>query len=369
MADAKITRRQFVQGNAIAAAGLAVGLHGVPTIAAGNPENADTSKIKSYNENMEYRRCGKTDWMVSAVCLGGHWKRLNLVIPGLFNGRSWLSADMNNEDFHKNRYDVVTRCIQRGVNYIDACTGQEVMAYSRALKGRRDAMYLGYSWYQKEVRFADWRTLDQLKKSFDEGLQAAGLEYVDLWRIVCHEKSSRHTDQEIEWLMAALDWAKQSGRARMTGISSHDRPHLKKLIETYTDQLDVIVTPYTADTNVVTDESGLWAAIQKHDIGWFGIKPYASGSIFKGDGAPGNEQTAEDNQRARLSIRHILCNPAITAPIPGMAMVEHVDNAALAVMERRELDAEEQAQLQRMMNETWANLPYHYRWLRDWRMV
>jgi aryl-alcohol dehydrogenase-like predicted oxidoreductase len=369
MSTPSVTRRDFVRGSTALAAGLATGLTPTYTVAAGNPQNADTSKITSYNPDMEYRRCGKTNLMISSVCLGGHWKRLNTVVPGLFQGRSWLSAPTDDERFEKNRYDVVTRCIERGVNYIDACTAQEVIMYAKALKGRRDKMHLGYSWYQNEVRRAQWRSFDKLKESFDNGLKTAGLEYVDLWRITCHEQSSRHSDAEIEQLVKALEWAKKTGRARFTGISSHDRPHIKRLIETYPDQLEVIVTPYTAKTKVIEDKHGLWAAMKKHDVGWFGIKPFASGSVFKGNGAPGNEHEEEDNRIARLTVRYILCNPAITAPIPGMIRPDQVDNMALAVMERRELDVEEKAELDRAMDRAWANLPYHYRWLRDWEYV
>lgn len=369
MADQRVSRRDFVRGSAAVAAGLASGLTPTYTVAAGNPENADTSTIVNYNSDMEYRRCGKTNLMISAVCLGGHWKRLNTVIPGLFQGRSWLSAPTDDERFEKNRYDLVTRCIERGINYIDACTAQEVIMYSKALKGRRDKMYLGYSWYQNEVRRAEWRSFDKLKESFDNGLKTAGLDYVDLWRITCYEQSSRHSDAEVEQLARALEWAKKSGRARFTGISSHDRPHIKRLIETYPDQLEVIVTPYTAKTQVIDDQHGLWAAMKKLDVGWFGIKPFASGSLFRGDGSPGNPHEEEDNRIARLTVRYILCNPAITAPIPGMIRPEQVDNMALAVMERRELDVEEKAELDRAMDRAWANLPYHYRWLRDWEYV
>ena len=119
-------------------------------------------------------------------------------------------------------------------------------------------------------------------------------------------------------MVAALEWAKKSGRARFTGISSHDRPHIKRLIEKFPQQLEVICTPYTAKTKVVTDESGLWAAMKKLDVGWFGIKPFASNSIFKGDSAPDSPHADEDNRIARLALRAILCNPAITAPIPGL---------------------------------------------------
>ncbi len=384
MAQSKVTRRDFVKTTAAAAAGAAVGLTPTFTVHAGNPEKADTSKIINYNPEMEYRRCGKTDWMVSAVCLGGHWKRVNGVVPGVFQGRGWLSAKLDMPEFEKNRTDVVTRCIERGINYIDACTREECIMYSKALKGRRDRMYLGFSWYQEEMRGlsnrwqqakkkgepmpAGWIT-DGLKKALDNGLTKTGLEYVDLWRITLHEGSSRHEDVEMEEMLAALEWAKKTGRARCTGFSSHDRPHIKAWIEKAKDIIDVVVTPYTAKTKVVEDKHGLWAAMDKQDVGWFGIKPYASGSLFKGDGTPGNPHEEADNRLARLTLRYILQNPAITGPIPGMITVEQVDNAALAVKERRALDVEERAELERATEEMWANLPYHYRWLKDWEYV
>ena len=368
MAD-KLTRRKFVRDSAVVAAGVAVGLGGTQTVAVGNPAKADTSKIVNYNPEMEYRRCGKTNWMTSVVCLGGHWKRVNTVVPGLFKGRSWLSAKLDSKEFEKNRWDVVTRCMERGINYIDACTAQEVIMYAKALKGRRDKMHLGYSWYQNEVRNGGYRTTEKLKESFNSGLKKAGLEYVDLWRITMHEQSGRHSKKEVEQMVAALDWAKKEGRARFTGISSHDRKHIKWMIETFPKTFDVIVTPYTAKTKVVKDEHGLWAAMKKLDVGWFGIKPYASGSLFKGDGTPGNPNYEKDNKIARLAIRYILCNKEITAPIPGMIRTEQVDNVALAVKERRELDKEEKAELDRAMDRAWANMPYHYRWLKNWEYV
>ncbi len=170
-------------------------------------------------------------------------------------------------------------------------------------------------------------------------------------------------------MIRALDWAKKSGRARFTGISSHDRPHIKKLIEKYPDHLQVICTPYTARTKVVEDQSGLWAAMKKHEVGWFGIKPFASNSLFQGTSKPGDPHEEGDNRLARLAIRSILCNPAITAPIPGLITAEQVDNVALAVAERRELDLEEKAELDRAMDRAWAGLPYHYQWLKDWEYV
>ncbi len=368
MAD-KISRRRFVRDGAAAAAGIAAGLTATKTVHAGNPAGEDTSEILNYNPAMEYRRCGKTEMMISAAVLGGHWKRANTIMPDLFHGGGWLSAKLNREDFQKNRYDVVTRCIERGINYVDACAREEILAYAKALKGRRDKMYFGYSWHIKESRFEEWRSAEKLKQGLDEGMKEAGLEYVDFWRISLLTESSKHTKAEIEAAVEALDWAKQTGRARFTGVSSHDRKHLKKLIETYPDHLQIILTPYTASTKVIDDEKGLWASIKRQDTGWFGIKPFASNSLFKGDSSPESPTFEEDNLIARLAIRYILCNPAITAPMPGMISQQQVDNVALAVMERRQLDVEEQAELDRAMKRAWANMPYQYRWLKDWEYV
>jgi aryl-alcohol dehydrogenase-like predicted oxidoreductase len=404
LTDDRYTRRGFMRTGAAAAAGV-VAFPGMRTVYAGNPTNDTTADILNYSEQMEYRRAGRTGLMVSAVCLGGHWKRLNTVVPGLFNGRSWLSADLESEDFERNRYEVVSRCIDRGINYIDACTKQEVIMYAKALRDRRESMYLGFSWYQEEMRSLcremnaaeksgkpkppGWIT-QKLKEALDNGFRETGLEYVDVWRITCFERSGDHTDHQMEEMLEALRWAKQSGRARFTGISSHDRPHIRRWIEAAPDELEVICTPYTAKTKltgakiepaeegkaarVVAMEDGswensLWAAMQRLEVAWFGIKPFASGSMFRGDSSPGNPHEEEDNKIARLTIRAILTNPVITAPIPGIITPEQVDNVAIAVLQRRALDKEEQSQLDAATDRAFATLPRHYQWLNDWNYV
>lgn len=359
-----LSRREFVLGAAASAA--AAGLAGPAAAGAGEPQ--DTSKILNYNPAMEYRRCGKTGLMVSAISLGGHWKRLVKIIGGS-EPRGWMSTDIASEAFQRNRSEVVSRCIEKGINYVDACCGEEILAYARALKGRRDKMFFGYSWHVRESRFPEWRSAKKLQEGLDLGLKEAGLDYCDLWRISLLVDSSKHTKGEIEEAVAALDWAKKTGRARFTGVSSHDRAHLKHLIETYPQQIEVILTPYTAKTRVVADESGLWAAVKKCDVGWFGIKPFASNSVFRGDGSPDGPHVEEDNRIARLCLRCILANPAITAPIPGLISVAQVDNACAAIRKPRGLNAEEKAELDAALSRAWASLPPEYAWLREWDSV
>ena len=349
--DGNVTRREFVKGAARVAAAAALGACAAEGAAGAEKGEEPASKILNHNENMEYRRLGKTGIKVSAVCLGGHWKRLQA----------------NGADFDKNRADVVSKCIEAGINYVDACTGGEVMAYAKALKGRRDKMYFGYSWYEHEMRFKDWQEPKKLTEGFDEGLQKSKLDYVDLWRITCFEPGSNHTFTDEETIVGALTKAKKAGKCRFCGISSHHRNWLKHMIESYP-EIEVVLTPYTAGSKKKPEDS-LFDAVKKHDAGLFGIKPFASGSVFRSRGEINPDTQKEDDERARLSLRYVLCNDALTAPIPGLISVEQVKNAALAVTERRQLDLADARRLERLTTEMWANLPPEYQWLKEWEWV
>lgn len=363
-----MNRRDFLKG---VAAGAIVGamseqLGEVPAAPPPQP-----SKIPSYNPNMEYRRLGKTGLWVSAVCLGGHWKGVNRIEHGAYEGENWLAVDLNHKGFRKNRFEVIDRCLEVGINYVDACTWKEVIIYAEALKGRREAMYFGFSWYEEEMRNPNFRTKEALLRTLEKGLKEAKLDYVDLWRITMHEQSSRHTEQEVEEMMKALAKAKEQGKARFAGFSSHDRPHIHWMLDKYNDVIDVIVTPFTAKSREKPTDS-MFDAVRKYDIGVFGIKPFADASIFRGDGTPNNPHAKEDDEIARLAIRNILATEAITAPIPGLMDARQVDNMVLSVREFREqqaLNPEEKAKLDEATRRMSANLPPNYHWLKDWEWV
>jgi len=357
MSTERVTRREFIQDSTAAAAGIALGLTPARADAAGTrPAGTGSrpavpkSQILNHNESMEYRRLGKTGLMISAIALGGHWKK----IP--FSPESG--------EFKKNRRDVVSACIDCGINYVDACVGGEVTAYAEALRGRRDRMYFGYSWYEHEVRFPGWRSTAKLLEGFDAGLKEARLEYADLWRITCLEPGGKHTPIDQEEIIAALEKARKAGKARFVGLSSHDRDWLKMMIEKYP-QIEVILTPYTAGSKQ-TPEGSLFDAVKKQDVGLFGIKPFGSGSVFHSRGAINPATQKIDDELARLTLRYVLANDAITAPIPGLISVEQVKNAAQAVSERRQLDQAETLRFERAVEAMWANLPQDYQWLKDW---
>ena len=337
MDNTKISRRRFICDMAMTAAGAAVGLSTAgQTLGTTRSDAADASKILNYNPNMEYRRQGKTNLTVSTVCLGGH-----------------SSSD------DKERYEIVSRCIDAGINYIDACTAGEVIRDTKALKGRRDKMYLALSHCGNEVRNPDYRTAKKLLEVLDGLLKESRQEHTDLWRITCYEPGGRHSFDTSCEIVDALEKAKKQGKARFIGFSSHDRRWIRFMIE-YFPQIDVVCFPFTTMSKAAPKDS-LFEALKKCDVGAFGIKPFAAASLFTGN-------PEEDDRRARLAIRYILHSNTVI-PIPGMNSIREVDNAVKAVMERRQLDLKETAELQNAGRQMWAQLPGRYQWLKDWEYV
>jgi len=337
MDNKRVSRREFIGESAKVAAGVAAGLAAAEQVVrAAEPTTVDTSKILNYNQNMEYRRQGSTNLMFSAVGLGGH-------------------SRSNQEQ----RNEIVSRSIDIGINYIDACCRHEVVRDSKALEGRRDKMYLALSYCGKEVRREEYRTSKKLLESLDNLLQESNQEFTDLWRITCYEPGGRHTFDTACEMVNALETAKKQGKARFIGFSTHDRRWIQFMIE-YFPQIDCVCFPFTTMSKRAPTDS-MFEALKKCDVGAFGIKPYGAGSLFRGD-------QEENNRRARLALRYILHSDTVI-PIPGLNALEHVDNVAKAVVERRQLDTKEKAELSGVGKQMWANLPQKYHWLKDWEYV
>jgi aryl-alcohol dehydrogenase-like predicted oxidoreductase len=216
------------------------------------------------------------------------------------------------------------------------------------------------------VRNPENRTANKLLARLDKLLKESNQEYTDIWRILCLEPGGKHSFNTSLELVKALEKAKKQGKARFLGFSTHDRQWIKFMIE-YFPQIEVVLFPYTARTKKMPKDS-LFDALEKCDVGAFGIKPFASNSLFKGSSAPDDPYAEEDDRRARLAIRYILCNPCMI-PIPGLVSTHQVDNVAKAIKERRKLDLAEAGELESVMDQAWAKLPKNYQWLKNWEYV
>jgi predicted aldo/keto reductase-like oxidoreductase len=370
----KISRREFVRDSATLAAAVATGLSlaGAYSVEAAEKDQAAVRKTRSYHPDMEYRRLGKTGLWVSAVCMGGHWKRIDKIIGASAELNPYVAPTDPSvlNPFENNRKEVVAYCLSKGINLIDLAGDSEAEVYAKAVRERREEVYLAYSHPSSELREPPNRNAKKLLELFDAGLKRCRLDYVDIWRLMALERGGQHTQAETEAMLTALETARRQGKCRFTGLSTHDRKWAKMLIETYPDIVQVLVFPYTADSRELPQDS-VFEAIRKYEVGTLGIKPFASNAIFKGDGSAASPHAEEDNRMARLTLRYILSNPAMTAPIPGLISTKQVDNVVQAIKERKAMDLtpQERAELKLATDQMWANLTPDYQWLKQWQYV
>ena len=370
-----VTRREFMRESMVVTAAMAAtatALAAPRTVLAMENDMGEIRKTRNYNSGMEYRRLGQTGLWVSAVCLGGHWKRVDKAIGvlGELNPYESPADSAVINAFEKNRREVVDRCLEGGINLIDLAGNSEVEVYAKALGGRRETMYLAYSHPASELREPENRTAKKLLELLEAKLQQCRLEYVDIWRLMALERGGQHSQADVDAMITALETARRQGKCRFTGFSTHDRNWAKKLIDQYPEVLQVLCFPYSAGSKELPSES-LFDSLRKHDVGTLGIKPFSSNALFKGDGSANSPEAEEDSRMARITLRYILNNPQLTAPIPGLASPRQVDNVVLAIKERRQQDLtqDERDQLSQAVASMWGSLPSEYHWLKAWEYV
>jgi aryl-alcohol dehydrogenase-like predicted oxidoreductase len=182
-----------------------------------------------------------------------------------------------------------------------------------------------------------------------------------------------HTHNESCEMIAAGEQAVKDGKVRWFGFSTHDRRWIEMMVREFP-IVSFVVTPYTAKTKEKPTGS-FFDTLRKHDIGFLGIKPFASNSIFKGGSAPDDPHREEDDRIARLALRYVLCCDVLTAPIPGLIFPHHVENCLKAIEERRKEDIAarpavlDNADLAAAADRMWARLPKGYQWLKEWEWV
>ena len=381
MAKPQIDRRQFVRNGSALVAGAAIASNVIGAEKA--PEAADPKEIVNYNPKMHYRRLGKSNLILSEVSLGGHWKNRN-------GGRYWdqFAGDEVPEDVGKNRTDVMSACIDAGINYLDITTAAECLSYGVALKGRRESFLVGADDHRLGPRNPANRNVPALVRNVEECLRRLQTDYLDVWRVQA-DMGGRHTDAEVEVMIEAFQKVHKQGKARHFGISTHNRPWAQHVISTFK-EVEMFIFPCTAMTkekekpvtseNVAEGNPGhgadqgqsIFQALRDKDVGLVTIKPYSGGSLFKAGGnfpvmGVGSKQ---ENDLARLTLQCILTNEAITATVPGLTTVYEVENAARASYSRLAgMTQREKRWVATVHAERWQHLPAEYAWLRDWEVV
>ena len=391
----QLSRRSFLQHTSLVAAGtVAATLTQAQAVTNdSSAKSIDTSKILNYNPKMNYRRLGKTNLMISEISLGAHWANPD-------GARMWsnFAHDEVPAEVVKDRTAIFSRCIEHGINYLDVTNSAECLGVGAALKGRREKMIIAASDSDLSLHNPNYCNAKDQMNDIDHCLRRMKMDYMDIWRAQFRH-DGKHPDSHIEAVVETFEKARDQGKVRFLGMSTHTRSFVEHIIDKYP-AFSVVIFPYMAKSKIkpadiasidpaqiiergsklgsqgasATEhtQSSIFDTVKKKDIGVVTIKPFGGGSLFRSHPKFGqdNASTESDYERARLTLAYILCNPTITATIPGMSTLAEVDNNVRASAERLALlDQNGIWKLCDATNQMWDNLPGEYSWLSNWEWV
>lgn len=256
---------------------------------------------------MEYRVLGKTGLEISRLGFGG--------IP------------IQKIDAEGTRA-LVGELVDKGVNFIDTARGytvsEEYLGY--ALEGVRDKFVLA----TKSMA----RTKEAMASDIDVSLRNLRTSYIDLYQI--HNPSAADLDTATAegGALEALFEARAAGKIGHIGITLHSVELFRRAIEL--DWVETVMFPYNL---VETQGEELIAECERKNIGFICMKPLAGGAI-------------ED---ARLAMRFILNNPAVTVVIPGMAEISEIRENASVSSDTSALSEEEIENIEKIRAELGTN--------------
>lgn len=232
---------------------------------------------------MKYVTLGKTNLKVSAVGLGG--------IP--IQRTDVLEAK-----------EVVKECCKQGINFLDTARGYTVSEefFGEALKDVRKDWIIATKSMSRDY--------ESMKRDIEISLNNLQTDYIDLYQI--HNIGLNDFDVVFgdNGAYKALLEAKNEGKIKHIGATSHGTEAFEKLLNEYEDLIETIMFPF----NIVESQAlELMKECTKKNIGFIAMKPVAGGNI----------------ENVPLGIKYCLNNEDCTIVIPGMGNIEEVKQNCL----------------------------------------
>lgn len=247
---------------------------------------------------MQYRVLGKTGLRVSTVGFGG------------------IAIQRGSKEMAR---DAILKAEEQGINFIDTARGYTVSEeyIGAALEGRRQ------KWIIATKSMA--RDKESMARDIDISCKNLHTDYIDLYQI-----HNIRTQEEMDKVMAAggayeaLQDAQDKGKIGHIGISAHNLDMLNQALKT--GKFSSVMFAY----NIVENQGEeAFQTAKELNVGVIAMKPMAGGSI----------------DDAKLALKYIMQNDAITTAIPGMADVKEVEENAAVADDTSSLTKEELAKV------------------------
>jgi predicted aldo/keto reductase-like oxidoreductase len=246
--------------------------------------------------------------------------------------------------------DLIQRALDAGINHLDTAhvylRGNSETAIGQVLEtsGMRDKVYVGTKMYFARDRDAgvyltkdDGRAPAATEENFNEqlalSLERLGTDYLDiLYLHNCYGPEMA----TYEPLLNALVKAKEAGKARFIGVTTHRREPDVIRAAVDTGVIDVIETAYNFMKENPDEMAQAIEYANQKGVGIIVMKTQGGGGLAE-------EKKAKMNHKAAL--KWVLSNKNITAAIPGISTFEQL-KMDLEVMSDLTLTEEERQDLE-----------------------
>lgn len=211
---------------------------------------------------------------------------------------------------------VVRRCYDLGINYFDTARGytNSEERIGKALEDVRENVVLATKSHRRESE----GILEELETS----LKNLRTDYIDVYQL--HNVSSKAAWEEIKspgGALEALYEAKEQGKIRHLGITSHDPAVLADIVRE--DVFETILIPYNYLTPKPEEE--LLPLCKSKNVGTIIMKPFGGGAF----------------SNANTALKFVLSKENVDLTIPGMMRVEEVEENYKVAIGPHELSPEE----------------------------
>jgi len=253
---------------------------------------------------MQYRLLGKTGLKISVIGFGG--------IPIQRGSKELAKA-------------AIFKAEELGINFIDTARGYTVSEeyIGEALEGRRQ------NWTIATKSMA--RDKETMARDIDISCKNLRTHYLDLYQI-----HNIRNQAEMDKVMGpggayeALQEAQSIGKIGHIGISTHSLDMLNQALEM--GKFSTVMYSY----NIIENQGEeAFRRAKELDIGVIAMKPMAGGCI----------------DDARLALKYIRQNEAVTSAIPGMGDIKEVEENVAIVDETSKLTEEELSKIERIIHQ------------------
>lgn len=222
---------------------------------------------------------------------------------------------------------VIDELEKSGVNFIDTARGYTISEeyLGNALKGRREKFYIATKSMSRDY--------ESMKKDIEISLKNLQTDYIDLYQMHNVKPQEYDTIFDDDRAYRALLEAKEAGKIKHIGITSHGLETVEKAVKS--GKFETIQFPY----NIIENQADeVFKKAHEKGVGTIVMKPLAGGAINDGT----------------LAIKYILSKEYIDVAIPGMDTPEQVKENT-AVLENFELTEEDNAKISKIKSELGTN--------------